>query len=108
MQIREALSHAETHRHIFVCIELVRHLYLCGEAVQRFSCHHIQSTVDRQVGDIIEQTTCPFGFLYRHQLILDGGGIGHPGHEIVATRIGGGDRYKLDILFDINLDGVLV
>ena len=63
MLIGEAFSHLETHGQVLVLVKLVRHLDLGREAVQRFSCHHLQSTVDGQVRDIIEQTTCTIWLL---------------------------------------------
>ena len=108
MQVREAVGHLETDGDVFVLVEGTRYLNLSREAVQGLACLHLQSTVDRQVGDVIEQATSTFRLLKRQQLVLDGSGVGYPQHEVVAARIRGGNRHELDVFLDVNLDGVLV
>ena len=78
MQIGEAVGHLEADGDVLVLIEGTWHLNLCREAVQGLSGLHLQSAVDRQVGDVIEQAAGTFGFLKRQQLVLDSSGIGHP------------------------------
>ena len=87
MQIREAFSHLETNGHVFVLVKLLRYLYLGGKTVEGFACLNLQSAVNGEVGNIKEQTAGTFWFPERQQFVLDGGGIGHPRHEIVAAGI---------------------
>ena len=74
-----------------------------------FACHHLQSSVESQVGQIVKQTACLTCLLHGDEFVLGGCcRVRQPCQGIVATRIGGSNGDELDVFAHHNLDGVFV